>query len=391
LLMGNYVDKSLNYVFEHSLDVLYNNSNKAAGIYFKIVFNYWANQQLQFPTDFLGTWKRDNYNNTLTININTLKSSNQNTNDYLQRISGDVYTIITHYGEQGTGEAAINIRLVNGNLVISGDNNISGEYSWNGTWRKLQSTSQSTQPTTTQQAAANTETPVPDGFVRINGGTFVMGSPGNEPGREGSHEDQQQVRLNSFYMSKYEVTQKEYQEIMGRNPSKFKDDNLPVENVTWANAIEYCNKRSQKEGLNPAYTIRGSNVTLNQDANGYRLPNRAQWEYACRAGTTTAFNNGNNDYTNAALVGEVSWYAVNSERKTHEVGLKKPNAWGLYDMHGNVAEWCWGNVSDNTLLRVNKGGSWDSPAQNQRSAYFDIRNILTNGGSGVGIRLVRFP
>jgi formylglycine-generating enzyme required for sulfatase activity len=256
------------------------------------------------------------------------------------------------------------------------------------TTTQQQTTTQTTQPTTTQQPVAQPETPVPNGFVRINGGTFTMGSPDNEPGRN-SVEVQQQVRLGSFYMSKYEVTQKEYQEVMGKNPSKFKGDNLPVENVTWSNAIEYCNKRSQKEGLTPAYTGSGTNITLNQDANGYRLPDRAQWEYACRAGTTTAFNNGNNDYINTSSVGEVGWYAANSGRKTHEVGLKNPNAWGLYDMHGNVSEWCWGGVSGNTLLRVNKGGSWDSIAQNLRSAYYDVRNILTNGGSGVGIRLVR--
>jgi formylglycine-generating enzyme required for sulfatase activity len=227
------------------------------------------------------------------------------------------------------------------------------------TWRKTQSIStQPTQPTTTQQqATAQTtqpattgqptvqpEIPVVNSMIRINGGTFTMGSPNNEPGR-GEGETQHQVTLDGFYMSKYEITQKEYQEVMGTNPSYYKGDNLPVENVTWYDAIEYCNKRSQKEGLTAAYTINGNRVTLNLKANGYRLPTEAEWEYACRAGTTTAFNNGNN---NAASLDAIAWYKSNSGNRTRQVGLKTPNAWGLYDMHGNVREWCWdwaGNYS----------------------------------------------
>jgi len=287
----------------------------------------------------------------------------------------DIYTTIT-------------IRLINDSLVISGGSN---EDNWNGTWKKQQSATQSTQSSTTQQSTVSLETSVSNGFVLINGGTFTRGSPDNEPGRVrgDSNENQRQVKLSSFYISINEITQKEYQEVMGKNPSKFKGDNLPVENVSWLNAIEYCNKRSQKEGLTPAYTVSGSNVTENRGTSGYRLPTAAQWECACRAGTTTAFNDGNNDYTKAALVGEVGWYKSNAGRKTHEVGLKLANTWGLYDMHGNVAEWCWDTIEDK-FEAVYKGGSWNSSAQNLRSASYGLKKI-TATDSEIGFRIIRYP
>jgi len=235
----------------------------------------------------------------------------------------------------------------------------------------------------------------PAGFVRIQGGTFTMGSPANEPYRKGDEGPQHQVTVGSFYMGKYEVTQKEYQEIMGTNPSNFKGDNLPVERVSWYDAIEYCNRRSQKEGLTPAYTINGNNVTWNRGANGYRLPTEAEWEYACRAGTTSAYNTGANISDNTG------WYYDNSGSKTHPVGQKPANVWGLYDMHGNVWEWCWdwyGNYSSGSQTdpvgassgtsRVVRGGSWAGDAENVRSA-----NRFSNSPGyryfNLGFRLVR--
>ena len=234
---------------------------------------------------------------------------------------------------------------------------------------------------------------VPSGFVRINGGTFTMGRPANETGGN-DERPQRQVTVSSFYMGMYEVTQKEYQEVMGTNPSNFKGDNLPVEWVSWYDAVEYCNKRSLKEGLTPAYTINGEDVIWNRDANGYRLPTEAEWEYACRAETTTVYNTG------AVISNSTGWYISNSDNKTHPVGEKPANAWGLYDMHGNVWEWCWdlyGNYSREAQIdpagapsgtdRVYRGGSWAFAARYLRSAQRNY-NVPSYRRGNIGFRLV---
>ena len=253
-------------------------------------------------------------------------------------------------------------------------------------------------------------------MVRINGGTFTMGSPANEPNRD-SDEIQKQVTVGAFWMGKYEVTQKEYREIMGENPSNFKGDNLPVENVTWFKAAEYCNRRSYKEGLTLSYTIdqEKNTVTWNRQATGYRLPTEAEWEYACRAGTRTAYNTGNTIITAQAnfdgsdlllseTVNEFGIVTRNTgeyREKTTPVGSFAPNAWGLYDMHGNVWEWCWdwyGNYATGAQtnptgavaggFRVLRGGSWHNSAGSTRSGYrgYDDPDY---GFNGVGFRLVR--
>ncbi|MCL2805790.1 MAG: formylglycine-generating enzyme family protein [Treponema sp.] len=188
-------------------------------------------------------------------------------------------------------------------------------------------------------------------MVRINGGIFTMGSPVNEEGRR-SGEIQRQVTVSSFQMSKFPVTQREYQEIMGTNPSEFKGNNLPVEMVSWWDAVEFCNRRSQREGLTLAYTIdreRGA-ITWNRNATGYRLPTEAEWEYACRAGTRTAYNTGNYITTAQANFFEILEKDVINEfgivilrrgeyiEETTPVGSFSANAWGLHDMHGNVLQ-----------------------------------------------------
>jgi formylglycine-generating enzyme required for sulfatase activity len=244
------------------------------------------------------------------------------------------------------------------------------------------------------QPAATPQRPIPDNFVRINGGTFTMGTPAHER-RFDDEGPQHQVTVSGFYMGKTEVTQKEYQEVMGTNPSYFKGDNLPVENVTWYDAIEYCNRLSQKEGLTLAYTRNGDSVTWNRNANGYRLPTEAEWEYACRAGTTSAYNTGAN------ISNIIGWYKDNSGNKTHPVEEKPANAWGLYDMHGNVWEWCWdwfGIYPSSSQIdpagtslgvgRVIRGGGWNSTAVSLRSA---IRSSYAPSGwiNFLGFRLVR--
>jgi len=223
---------------------------------------------------------------------------------------------------------------------------------------------------------------VKNDMLQINGGTFLMGSPDTETGRNFIDEGpQHKVTVSSFYLAKYPVTQSDYEAIMGENPSQFKGQDHPVEKVTWLNAVDYCNKRSVKEGLTPVYTIEGNKVTWNRSANGYRLPTEAEWEYACRAGTQTPFYTGNK-------IEDAGWYKGNSRdmvtlnRSTFPVGQKKPNAFGLYDMHGNVLEWCWdffANYTAETQVdpigpatgdrRVYRGGCFDFEELNCRSAY----------------------
>ena len=137
-------------------------------------------------------------------------------------------------------------------------------------------------------AAKPDDSVIPENFVLIEGGTFMMGSPEDEAWR-GSDETRHEVTVSDFYMSAYELTQKEYESVMGENPSNFKGDELPVENISWLDAVNYCNARSESEGLTPVYTIDGQNVTWDRSADGYRLPTEAEWEYACRAGTETPF------------------------------------------------------------------------------------------------------
>jgi formylglycine-generating enzyme required for sulfatase activity len=192
---------------------------------------------------------------------------------------------------------------------------------------------------------------------------------------------------------------------MGTNPSNFKGDNLPVEQVSWYDAVEYCNKRSQREGLTPAYERNGSYVTWNRNANGYRLPTEAEWEYACRAGTGTPFSTGNNITTTQANYNGNNPYNNNAKgeywQKTTPVGSFAPNAYGLYDMHGNVWEWCcdwYGSYSSGAQTdpvgavsggyRVVRGGSWDSDGQNLRSAYRDSDDPGRRYGI-IGFRIIR--
>jgi formylglycine-generating enzyme required for sulfatase activity len=257
----------------------------------------------------------------------------------------------------------------------------------------------------------------------IPAGTFTMGSPGAESGRY-SDEIQCQVTLSGFNMEKHEVTQEQYEAVMGINPSGFKTNagagenqkRRPVEGVNWYDTLVFCNKLSILEGLTPAYSIGGktnpdewgpipsgfdaawNSVEIAAGSNGYRLPTSAQWEYACRAGTTTPWHSGENSDD----LDDYAWIISNSDSKTHEVGLKKPNAWGLYDMHGNVYEWCWdwygaaypSEAQTNPMgassgsYRMIRGGGWNGSAQIVRSAYRGYPSPY-NRGSFLGFRVLR--
>jgi len=218
-------------------------------------------------------------------------------------------------------------------------------------------------------------------FVRIPAGEFMMGSPVGESGRSNNEEQRHQVKITEpFYMSITEVTQQQYIQIMWHNPSVFKDAGNPAERMSWGGAMEFCRRLSKKTG---------KEITL---------PTEAQWEYACRAGTDTRFSFGEDNQS----LESYCWYKANSNQQSHPVATKKPNAWGLYDMHGNVQEWCSDRFDDPyysrslsidpegpSILRVVRGGSHAHTGDFCRSA--SRRGSSSDNRSGViGFRVV-FP
>jgi formylglycine-generating enzyme required for sulfatase activity len=160
--------------------------------------------------------------------------------------------------------------------------------------------------------------------------------------------------IDNFLLAKYPVTQQLYLSITGQSPSTFKGDQKPVENVSWNDAVNFCNLLSQKEGLKECYSFGLNEIEIIYDSetNGYRLPFEAEWEYACRAGNTKA---------TYGKIDDIAWYKENSNHETHDVGQKEPNQWGLFDMLGNVWEWCW-DVYDEKVYgtyRIFRGGGWN--------------------------------
>jgi formylglycine-generating enzyme required for sulfatase activity len=223
-------------------------------------------------------------------------------------------------------------------------------------------------------------------WAYIPPGKFLMGSPEVETGHE-ADEAQHEVKLSHWILIKCTpVTQKEYETLMVENPSGFKESSVdaPVESISWYDAAEYCNALSKKEGFGPAYRIDGKEVEfLGLDSEGYRLPTAAEWEYACRAGTRTAFWNGDCIQPEAKdpNLDRIGWYWGNSGEQTHPVGEKPANPWGLHDMHGNVTEWCqdWSGDFpkrsaadpmglDEGWYRDVRGGSWRNSAEFCRAA-----------------------
>jgi formylglycine-generating enzyme required for sulfatase activity len=218
-------------------------------------------------------------------------------------------------------------------------------------------------------------------FVLIPVGEFMMGSDD-----EVSDDDERPVHRvkipKPFYLGTYPVTQREWKAVMDGNPSEFEGDDLPVESVSWDNVQEFIKKLNEREGTDK-----------------YRLPSEAEWEYACRAGTTTRYSFGDSD----SKLGEYAWYYGNSDDEPHPAGQKKPNQWGLYDMHGNVQEWVQDTYHENYdgapadgsawesgdgSTRIKRRGGWISIAGGCRSAD---RNYGDHGDreSATGFRLVR--
>jgi len=219
-------------------------------------------------------------------------------------------------------------------------------------------------------------------FQLIPEGTFLMGS--DYISTSDIKPTHKVTLTKSFEIGVYEVTQKQYESVMGTNPSEFKGPDNPVERVSWEAAVEFCRKLSEM----PTEKAAGYS---------YRLPTEAEWEYACRAGTTTLFSFGDDK----SLLGDYGWFSKNSDGRTHPVGTKRPNPWGLYDMHGNAYEWCqdWhgeypsGEVKDpigpeSGLNRVTRGGSWNYELSNCFSAIRG-KTLPIDKGLNLGFRVIR--
>ena len=209
-------------------------------------------------------------------------------------------------------------------------------------------------------------------MVELAGGSFIMGDDNEIDATP--HE----VVISPFYIGKNLVTQEEYERVMGENPSRWKAGKNPVEQVRWSDAVKYCNGRSKLEGLEPCYDL--ESWQCNFAANGYRLATEAEWEYACRAGTKTAYHFGDSP----SRMSDHAWFEDNSSGKPQPVGGKLPNPWGLHDMHGNLWQWCndfyqvdyyqqspekdpRGPKSGET--KVVRGGAWKFSADSCRSGY----------------------
>lgn len=205
------------------------------------------------------------------------------------------------------------------------------------------------------------ETTTPEQMLKLPAGTITL--------RDDRVKSTWHVAIAPFLLAKYPVTQQLYLSITGKSPSTFKGDLKPVETVSFIDAVNFCNLLSQSQSLEECYSFRGNEaeIAYNPKSNGYRLPFEAEWEYACRAGNVKP-RYGNID--------EIAWYKNNSDGESHDVGQKEPNQWGLYDMLGNVWEWCW-DVYDEKVYgtyRIFRGGGWNDSergclASNRRRSH----------------------
>ena len=249
-----------------------------------------------------------------------------------------------------------------------------------------------------------------DDYVYVSSGSFQMGdAAGGYVSAQPVHE----VYLGEYNISRYQVTQGLYQSVMGYNPGNFKGSRRPVDNVTWYDAVEFCNKLSEREGYQPVYTISGRNpetgypiisatVTWDRYNNnyGYRLPTEAEWEYAAKGWDDES--SGYYIYSGSNDVNSVAWYYGNSGGTTHDVGTKAPNKLGIYDMSGNVWEWCWDWYGEYMIIdqnyyptgassgtvRVARGGSWRDTAENAGCAFRGF-DKPSRRYSDLGFRIVR--
>ncbi len=240
-------------------------------------------------------------------------------------------------------------------------------------------------------------------MVALEGGTFRMGSPDGDRDALDNEKPQHEVTLSAFAMSRYPVTRELYRRIADSVPMSWvrdrDDDWLPANSISWFDAVSFCNALSKHAGLQPCYRIEGDRVDWDVDADGYRLPTEAEWEYACRAGTSTKWFFGDG----AVALDRYAWFRENSGFRTHAVGEKVPNPWGLHDMMGNVLEWCWdwyGAYTHETLAdptgpsndtsRVLRGG-WSNFVPELLRSACRFRNGPEISNEFIGFRCVRRP
>jgi len=214
-------------------------------------------------------------------------------------------------------------------------------------------------------------------MIYLSGGDFMMGDDRGNPDEAPAHK----VKLSAFLIDKFEVTQEMFKELQLPNPSHWQESSRkPVERVRWRDAKRYCNERSLLEQLQPCYNEKTQDWDCDYSANGYRLPTEAEWEYACRAGTAASY-----DFEQVEKLRQYAWFSEDAEQKTHIVGQKKPNAYGIYDLYGNVSEWCEDVYSPTyykdspvndplgppspgkDVKRVIRGGNWRSSAEQCRA------------------------
>ena len=240
-------------------------------------------------------------------------------------------------------------------------------------------------------------------MVELPGGAFLMGSPAGDEMANNDERPQHRVTVSGFRIGRTTVTDGLYRQVMADGQGE--DTGVPVIDVAWSQAVEFCNRLSRRQGYRPCYRRsrswlwRKGEWRCDWSADGYRLPTEAEWEYACRAGSGTRWSFGDDD----GVLGEYAWFGANSEDKSHTVAQKHPNPWGLFDMHGNVWEWCWDWYGGYRRFerhdprgprsgrqRVLRGGSFWAPPRNLRSAfrYGDLPEVWV---SYDGFRCVRVP